>query len=579
MILRRMWWSAWEGRGRPSRPEATSLESLPKCETPASPDARNDFSRWGVGLLLLLAILSCGRQSTKPGKPVCEVIPDTLDFGHVELGNTAERTFRVTNTGTAGLRASIHLDCGAFRLLDGSADTTIAPGETLAVRVKYSPESRDEARCNVELGDVACGSVALVGNGFRTWHIRADGSGDAPTVQAGIDSSRDGDVVLVGPGTYYENINLRGRAIHLVSEAGPEMTILDGSHGDAPVIVCKSHEDNDTVIEGFTAQGGSGALINDPYSKGGGGVWCHFAAPVIRGCIIRRNEALNLQPFGNARGGGISFGATDPTLPPILLDGNVIEDNYCSRNAGGINIGAPCIIQDNVIRGNATGTGDGGGLYLIGNVGKVIIRRNLILENHAADHGGGLYLANNSGGDPTLIAVNENVILGNTASGSEGPSYGTGGGVWMKGGAILVHNTLAFNLAQTTGSGLAGGGCCLLRTRPGTLIRYNIFYKNLEGGIVTDDLSTAQLVRNLLFANEVVDIEIPGTPPITQEGNLFLDPLFCDTTATSTGALAENSPALTDSLGVIGAVSTPGCGPKTPAVASPWGRAGSRERK
>jgi hypothetical protein len=65
------------------------------------------MARCGVGLLLLLAILSCGRQSTKPPEPkepICEVIPDTLDFGHVELGNTAERSFRVTNTGTARLQ-------------------------------------------------------------------------------------------------------------------------------------------------------------------------------------------------------------------------------------------------------------------------------------------------------------------------------------------------------------------------------------------------------------------------------------------------------------------------------------------
>ena len=64
-----------------------------------------------------------------------------------------------------------------------------------------------------------------------------------------------------------------------------------------------------------------------------------------------------------------------------------------------------------MIQGNATGTGDGGGLYLIGNVGRVIIRRNLIVENHAADHGGGLYLANVFGGDPELLEVSGNVII------------------------------------------------------------------------------------------------------------------------------------------------------------------------
>jgi hypothetical protein len=445
--------------------------------------------------------------------------------------------------------------------------------------VEYAPESRDEARCSVELDSIACGSVALVGNGFRTWHIHADGSGDAPTVQAGIDSSHVGDVVLVGPGTYYENINLRGRAIHLVSEAGPETTILDGSQGDAPVIVCKSHEHSDTVIEGFTLTGGSGAIPipSDPSTRVGGGIWCYFSEPTIRNNIIRGNKALNGPQGGNSRGGGISLGSPD-TYAPVLIEGNVIEDNYCSRNSGGINIGAPCIIQDNVIRGNATGTGDGGGLYLIGDVGRVVIRRNWISDNTAADHGGGVYIATFLA-DPTMTEVSQNLILNNNAYGLDGGADCSGGGVWIEGGAVVKQNTIAFNTAENLGLVPAGGGCCLENSVSGTTVSMNILYKNVGGGLMATERAFGEERNNIIFKNGQNELYIEATAQIAQGGDFFVDPLFCDTTATSTGAVAENSPALTDSLGVIGAVAMPGCGPKAPAVASPWGRAGRRDRK
>ena len=71
----------------------------------------------------------------------------------------------------------------------------------------------------------------------RTWHILNDGTGDAPTVQAGIDSSAVGDTVLVGPGTYLENINFNGKDIVLKGEMGPDLTILDGSSQADAVVV------------------------------------------------------------------------------------------------------------------------------------------------------------------------------------------------------------------------------------------------------------------------------------------------------------------------------------------------------
>jgi len=84
----------------------------------------------------------------------------------------------------------------------------------------------------------------------RTWYVKVDGSGDAPTIQAGVDSSAAGDTVLVGPGSYYivDCISLKPGII-ILSEEGPNMTIIE------PIepwnVICVFAMTGNTEIIGF----------------------------------------------------------------------------------------------------------------------------------------------------------------------------------------------------------------------------------------------------------------------------------------------------------------------------------------
>ena len=42
----------------------------------------------------------------------------------------------------------------------------------------------------------------------RTWYIKADGTGDAPTIQADVDSSAVGDTVMVAAGSYSDSVQV-----------------------------------------------------------------------------------------------------------------------------------------------------------------------------------------------------------------------------------------------------------------------------------------------------------------------------------------------------------------------------------
>lgn len=48
------------------------------------------------------------------------------------------------------------------------------------------------------------------------------------TIQVGINAASNGDIVLVAPGTYYEQITFGGKAIVVRSQSGNRVTIIDG---------------------------------------------------------------------------------------------------------------------------------------------------------------------------------------------------------------------------------------------------------------------------------------------------------------------------------------------------------------
>jgi hypothetical protein len=260
----------------------------------------------------------------------------------------------------------------------------------------------------------------------KTIYVDIEGGGDYLHIQEGIDVSSSGDTVLVADGTYYENINFIGEDIVLVSEEGPENTIIDGQQLDS-VVRFESGESQRAIIKGFT-------ITNGYCSEwpGGGGIHILDACPKSESNIIENN-------YGTT-GGGISVLLDDYSHTPLLqIKQNEIKNNYW----GGIYIESGRDIKVR-IHNNEINNNSGCGIFLVcGNDNE--IKKNLISKNNNADwFGGGIF---------TYMGAK---IINNTIDSNVA---GWGGGIWynMDSESPLIKNNIITNNTAKDGGGIYEG--------------------------------------------------------------------------------------------------------------------------
>jgi hypothetical protein len=368
-----------------------------------------------------------------------------------------------------------------------------------------------------------------------------------------LDSCADNDIVLVGPGTYYENIlwpNTQG--IHLIGELGPEVTVVDG--GDYPrVIVCSTGVDSTTMIRGFTIQNGQAA---GPSNLGGGGILCaNNSSPTITDNTITDN-------FGHYQGGGIScINNSSPTIT-----GNDITDNTANHGGGICCVNASPIIINNMITDNSTpsyiiGNGSGGGIYCEGS--SSMIADNTIMRNHTSGGnllsgcmGGGIHCRQSS---PVII---NNLIDDNTAGNQHGAGYGAGISCFHS-SPILKHNTIVNNTTIGYAPSAVPGGI-YLRDCAGSLDSCTIVANGGDCGVKLDVSTPFTINYCNIYGNSGYGIINNNTPSINAEHNWWGDATGPFHATLNPGGLGDTvsdnidfDPWLTDSVGWIGVEERP----------------------
>jgi len=232
------------------------------------------------------------------------------------------------------------------------------------------------------------------------------------TIQAAIDASATGDVIIVRDGTYTgpgnRDIDFAGKALHLRSENGPGSCIIDAQGtADAPHrgFYLHSRETSDAIIDGFTITHGyaAGDGQND---AAGGGILCSNASATITNNIITDCAAA-------AYGGGIAC----RYAPEVRIIANLITANktfaatqavdYPAGGAGIYCIVSSPVIEHNTITGNRNELlGYGAGVYL-DTATPANIAHNVFLANVAV-HGNGdaLYVRDHYNTDTVVTVTN-----------------------------------------------------------------------------------------------------------------------------------------------------------------------------
>jgi hypothetical protein len=371
--------------------------------------------------------------------------------------------------------------------------------------------------CLLALMGVVILSAGLRPAHAETYLVDDDEPAKFRTVQSAVDFARDGDVIIVNPGTYTgsgnRDIDLKGKALTIIG-ADPYdaaivgATVIDpGGRNDRPHRAFTIADCNGVEIAGLT-------LING-VAPMGGAIYCRDSVLTLSHCRILDNRA---QPgdaksgFHGGPGGGIYGERAEINLVGCLVSGN-------GAGVGGASVS-----------GEAGAGGDGGGIYAVDS--SLTITGSTMTNNTAGPGGDSAQGSAGAGGRgggiyADLVTIVDSVVSGNAAgdggAGARNGLGGSGGGVHAE-TAVIDATRIEGNRAGavagmgskgTGGSGGDGGGLyCAVLDLTNSLVAGNQTGPGAAGSFGTDGPGvggglwcTAGLIRHCTIVNNLAHLD------------------------------------------------------------------------
>jgi hypothetical protein len=291
------------------------------------------------------------------------------------------------------------------------------------------------------------------------------GSGEFPlsSIQLAIDSSMDGDTILVSAGTYYENIHLNNKSLAIIGDEDMNTII------SAPTLTIYSDEEKDVTYSNLKI-----------YSNGIQGRMMYL------GCSeCRDDEKIN------------------------VIFNNIEFDGYDERSAIALKYNYNVIINNSVFINLEAGGDDGGAIHLSNsgqeyNHYRVLEINNTIFNNCKGNRGAGIY----SESDYSIISINKSLFVDNYADLQPGGALS----FWNQTQATINSSTF-YNNYSNAGSGT-------IYSEANSTITNSIIYSDsvifITGPIITGPISITY--SNISYGYEGIG-NLDNNPQFTDPEN------------------------------------------------------------
>lgn len=368
---------------------------------------------------------------------------------------------------------------------------------------------------------------------------------DFPKIQDALDIAKTNTVILVAPGTYYENLvwpsDIDG--ISLIGSKGSTRTIIDGGNfGRVLTMVAPSPGTGNnlisqaTLLKGFTIQHGK------TISEDGAGLRCFYANPKLEDLRIIHNEGSG---SGCVGAGAYLFGYSGIIKNCVVSNNRITASGTANAPGMAIVYLNDVSVTDCSFLFNISVSGinsSGGGLFLTKTSNSPAIPANIRVTNCRFDqnairatnlsNGGGLFMRGNLSEDQTSLFVENCIFYQNEAKLSGGAMYGEAKNINIKqcfffnntassGGGMFVNKAEKVDITWsrfTQNEALAGAGLYLdvvytnkvrnsrfdhNRSLPDMVVKGSAIYDNTEySRLILENVVLDHNAENPVMAND-----------------------------------------------------------------------------